>query len=59
MEITNFQKEGENDNMACGHEQGRGAEGEREADSPLSREPDNAGLYPRTLRSSSELKADT
>ena len=32
-------------------------EGEGEADSPLSREP-NMGLDPRTLRSRSELKAD-
>ena len=29
------------------HEQGGGAEGERDADAPLSREP-NMGLYPRT-----------
>ena len=36
---------------------GEAAEGEGEADSPLSREPD-AGLNPRTLRSGPELKAD-
>ena len=30
------------------HKQGGGAEGKREADSLLSREP-NVGLYPRTL----------
>jgi len=32
------------------HKQGRGAEGEGEADSPLSREP-HVGLHPRTLGS--------
>ena len=36
----------------------RQAEGEGEADSPLSREP-NARLDPRTLGSQPELKADT
>ena len=40
------------------HEQGRGAEREAEADSPLSREPD-AGLNPRTLGSPPEPKADS
>ena len=34
---------------ASEHEQGRGAEGEGEADSPLSREPDSR-LDPRTPR---------
>ena len=34
-----------------------GAEGEKEADSLLSREP-NVGLHPETLRSCPELKAD-
>ena len=40
------------------HKQTRGAEeeGEGNAGSPLSREP-NAGLHPRTLRSRPELKA--
>ena len=33
------------------------AEGEEEADSPLSRDP-NAGLSPRTQRSRSEMKSD-
>ena len=37
---------------------GRGAEGEGQTDSPLSREP-KAGLHPRTPGSWSELKADT
>ena len=36
---------------------GEGAEGEGEADFPLSREPD-AGLDPKTLRSWPEVKAD-
>ena len=39
------------------HEQG-GAEGEGEADTPLSREPD-VGLDPRTFRSRPELPVDT
>ena len=39
-----------------GKREGR-AEGEGEADSPLSKEPD-AGLNPRTLRSWAEPKAD-
>ena len=39
------------------HKWGGGAEGEREADFPLSREP-NSGLDPRTLRWWPELKAD-
>jgi len=34
-----------------------GAEGERQADSPLSEEP-HAGLYPRTLRSGPEPRSD-
>ena len=34
-----------------------GAEGEGQADSPLSREPD-AGLDPKTMRSRPEPKAD-
>ena len=37
--------------------EGGGAEGEREADFPLSREP-NVGLDPRTQRPRPELKAD-
>ena len=40
------------------HEQGRGVEGEEEADFPLSREH-NVRLDPTILRSSSEPKADT
>ena len=40
------------------HQWWGGAEGEREADSPLSREPD-AGLHPRTLRPRPKLKVDT
>ena len=39
------------------HEQGEEAEGEGEADSPLSGEP-SVGLYPRTLRSCPEQKED-
>ena len=39
------------------HEQGGGAEGEGEADSLLSSEP-NIGLDPRTQVSGPELKAD-
>ena len=38
--------------------EGAEAEGEGEADSPLSREP-SMGLDPRTLRSWPELKADS
>jgi len=37
--------------------EGGGADGEGEADSPLSREP-YVGLDPRTLRSQPEPKAD-
>ena len=39
-------------------ELGGEADGEGEEDSPLSRELDNMGLHPRSLRSQSELKAD-
>ena len=39
------------------HKQGGGAEGERETDSPLSREPD-VGLDPRTLGLGPEPKAE-
>ena len=40
------------------HKQEQQAEGEEEAGSPLSREPD-VGIDPRTLGSPPELKADT